>query len=60
MTMHVEEVKRVNEFKYLRSTVQEDGGSGREMARMIQAGWGAYKRTPGIMCKKRVPENLTR
>ena len=38
VNMQGEEVKRVDELKYLGSTVQEDGVSDREEARKIQAG----------------------
>ena len=33
-----DEVPQVQEFQHLQSTVQEDGGAGREVARRITAG----------------------
>ena len=34
-------LKKVREFKYLGSTLQEDGGASREIERRITAGWHA-------------------
>ena len=48
-------LKRVSEFKYLGSTLQEDGGASREVERRIAAGWHAWKNMSGILCDKRVP-----
>ena len=48
-------VKRVSEFKYLGSTLQEDGGASREVERRIAAGWDAWRNMSGILCDKRVP-----
>ena len=46
--MQGEEGKRVDEFKYVCSTVQEDRGSYREVIKRIQARWGACKKVMGI------------
>ncbi|XP_047492429.1 uncharacterized protein LOC125041485 [Penaeus chinensis] len=51
-----EDVNQVKEFKYLGSTVQEDGGSDREVTKCIQAGWGAWKKVTGVMCDRKVPD----
>lgn len=34
-------IKKVDEFKYLGSTVQSDGGADRDVRRRIQGSWGA-------------------
>ncbi|XP_042869071.1 uncharacterized protein LOC122251315 [Penaeus japonicus] len=49
-------VRRVEEFMYLGSTVQADGGSEKEVVKRIQAGWGAWKKITELMCDRRVPE----
>ncbi len=36
------EVPRAKKFKYLGSTVQENGGSSREISKRIQAGWNSW------------------
>ncbi|XP_042873244.1 uncharacterized protein LOC122253897 [Penaeus japonicus] len=54
--MQGEMVRGVEEFKYLRLTVQADGGSKKEVAKRIQAGWGAWKKITGLMCDRKVPE----
>ena len=48
-------LKRVSEFKYLGSTLQEDGGASREVERRIAARWHAWRNMSGILCDKRVP-----
>ena len=48
-------LKRVRAFKYLGSTLQEDGGTSREVERRIAAGWHAWRNILGILCNKRVP-----
>ena len=55
--VHMEgsQLKRVEDFKYLGSTVQMDGGMEKEVAKRIQAGWGAWRKVTGIMCDRKVP-----
>ena len=48
--MQGEELNRVEEFKYLGSTVQADGGAEKEVVKRVQAGWRAWKKVTGIMC----------
>ncbi|XP_042858561.1 uncharacterized protein LOC122244663 [Penaeus japonicus] len=47
-------MQRVKEFKYLGSTVQEDGGSEAEVARRIQPGWNSWRKVTGVLCDRRV------
>jgi len=51
-------VKLVEDFKYLGSTVQADGGSDKEVCKRIQAGWGAWRKITAIMCDKKVTDRL--
>ncbi|KAK3569213.1 hypothetical protein QTP86_026610 [Hemibagrus guttatus] len=39
-----EEVKKVQEFKYLGSTVQSNGECGKEVKKQVQAGWNGWKK----------------
>ncbi|KAJ8381504.1 hypothetical protein SKAU_G00022820 [Synaphobranchus kaupii] len=41
------EVARVDEFKYLGSTVQSNGECGREVKKRVQAGWSGWRRVDG-------------
>ena len=41
VAMQDEVVKQVEAFKYLGTTVQADWGIDRDIAKRIQAGWGA-------------------
>ncbi|KAI5617633.1 hypothetical protein C0J50_22801 [Silurus asotus] len=49
-----EEVVRVNEFKYLGSTVQSNGECVREVKKRVQAGWSGWRRVTGVICDRRV------
>ena len=42
--MQGEEVTKVEDFKYLGSTVQSDGECGREVKKRVQAGWNGWRR----------------
>ena len=55
VVMQGEKVKQVEEFKYLGSTVQLDGGSDTEITKRIKAGWGAWKRITGMRYDWKVP-----
>ena len=53
--MQGEEVAKVEDFKYLGSTVQNNGECGREVKKRVQAGWNGWRRMPGAICDRRVP-----
>ncbi|XP_063613159.1 uncharacterized protein LOC134786487 [Penaeus indicus] len=52
------QVNRVKDFKYLGSTVQEDGGTEQEIARRIQSGWNSWKKITGVVCDRKVPDKV--
>uniref|UniRef100_A0A3B3I9A4 ribonuclease H n=1 Tax=Oryzias latipes TaxID=8090 RepID=A0A3B3I9A4_ORYLA len=52
------EVKKVQEFKYLGSTVQCDGECGKEVKRRVQAGWSGWRKVSGVLCDRRVSARL--
>ena len=56
--MQGEEVTKVDDFKYLGSTVQSNGECGREVKKRIQAGWNGWRRMPGVICDRRVPARV--
>ena len=45
---------KVEEFKYLGSTVQEDGGYTRKIRKRVKAEWNAWRKLSGLLCDKRV------
>ena len=47
--MGMDEIPETLEFKYLGSTVQEDGGCDRDVGRRIQAGWSNWRKVTGVM-----------
>ena len=52
--MQGEEVTKVEDLKYLRSTVQSNGKCGREVKKRVQAGWNGWRRMSGVICDRRV------
>ena len=51
-------VLQAQEFKYLGSTIQSSGECGREIKKLIQAGWCSWHRMPGLLCDRRVTARL--
>ena len=52
--MQGEEVAKVEDFKYLCSTVQSNGQCGREVKKRVHAGWNGWRRMSGVICDRRV------
>ncbi|XP_051780741.1 uncharacterized protein LOC127527129 [Erpetoichthys calabaricus] len=48
------ELVKVDEFKYLGSTVQSNGDVGREVKKRVQAGWSEWRRVSGVICDRRI------
>ena len=55
VNMQGEEVTKVEDFKYLGSTVQSNRECGREVKKRVQAGWNGWRRMSGVVCDRRVP-----
>ncbi|KAK3511538.1 hypothetical protein QTP70_009333 [Hemibagrus guttatus] len=49
-----EEVKKVQEFKYLGSTVQNNGECGKEVKKRVQAGWNGWRKVWGVLCDRKI------
>ncbi|KAK3560749.1 hypothetical protein QTP86_016542, partial [Hemibagrus guttatus] len=49
-----EEVKKVQEFKYLGSTVQSNGESGKEVKKRVQTGWNGWRKVSGVLCDRKI------
>ena len=56
--MHGEEVAKVEDFKYLGSTVQSNGECGGEMKKSVHAVWNGWRRMSGVICDRRVPSRV--
>ena len=50
---------KVDDFKYLGSTVQLTGECGREVKKIVEAGWYRWRRMSGVICDRRVPARVT-
>ncbi|KAK3513273.1 hypothetical protein QTP70_009811 [Hemibagrus guttatus] len=53
-----EEVKKVQEFKYLGSTVQSNGESGKEVKKRVQAGWNGWRKVSGVLCDRKMSARI--
>ncbi|KAK3542088.1 hypothetical protein QTP86_013386 [Hemibagrus guttatus] len=53
-----EEVKKVQEFKYLGSTVQSNGDCGKEVKKRVQAGWNGWRKVPGVLCGQKISARI--
>ncbi|KAK3516660.1 hypothetical protein QTP70_021999 [Hemibagrus guttatus] len=47
-------VKKVQEFKYLGSTVQSNGECGKEVKKRVQAGWNGWRKVSGVLCDRKI------
>ncbi|KAK3558341.1 hypothetical protein QTP86_017253, partial [Hemibagrus guttatus] len=53
-----EEVKKVQEFKYLGSTVQSNGECGKEVQKRVQAGWNGWRKVSGVLCDQKISARI--
>ncbi|KAK3553761.1 hypothetical protein QTP70_009181 [Hemibagrus guttatus] len=53
-----EEVKKVQEFKYLGSTVQSNGECGKEVKKRMQAGWNGSRKVSGVLCDQKISARI--
>ena len=53
-----EEVERVTHFKYLGTSIEEEGGMETEIAKRVGAGWMNWTKCSGVLCDKRMPVKL--
>ncbi|KAK3526994.1 hypothetical protein QTP86_006135 [Hemibagrus guttatus] len=56
--LHGEEVKKVQEFKYLGSTVQSNGECGKEVKKRVQAGWNGWRKVSGVLCERKISARI--
>ncbi|KAK3523069.1 hypothetical protein QTP86_012643 [Hemibagrus guttatus] len=53
-----EEVKKVQEFKSLGSTVQINGECGKEVKKQVQAGWNGWRKVSGVLCDRKISARI--
>ncbi|KAK3549732.1 hypothetical protein QTP86_007743 [Hemibagrus guttatus] len=53
-----EEVKKVQEFKYLGSTVQSNGECGKDVKKRVQAGWNGWRKVSGVLCDQKISARI--
>ncbi|KAK3569376.1 hypothetical protein QTP86_026882 [Hemibagrus guttatus] len=53
-----EEVKKVQEFKYLGSTVQSNGECEKEVKKRVQAGWNGWRKVLGVLCDQKISARI--
>ena len=49
-----EELVKVEEFKYLGSTVQSNRDCGTEVKKRVQAGWNGWRKMSGVICDRKI------
>ena len=52
--LHGSDLEKVNEFKYLGSTVHQTGDCTKEVKKRIQAGWCSWRKVTEVLCDKRI------
>ncbi|XP_061621461.1 uncharacterized protein LOC133474126 [Phyllopteryx taeniolatus] len=58
MRLQGEEMAKVEDFKYLGSTVQSNGECGQEVKKRVQAGWNGWRKVSGVLCDRRVSARM--
>ncbi|KAK3572920.1 hypothetical protein QTP86_010565 [Hemibagrus guttatus] len=53
-----EEVKKVQEFKCLGSTVQSNGECGKEVKKRVQVGWNGWRKVSGVLCDRKISARI--
>ena len=53
-----EELERVTHFKYLGTSIEEEGGMETEITKRVGAGWRNWKKCSGVLCDRRMPVKL--
>ncbi|KAK3537241.1 hypothetical protein QTP70_003986 [Hemibagrus guttatus] len=53
-----EEVKKVQEFKYLGSTVQSNGEYGKEVKKRVQAGWNGWRKVSRVLFDRKISARI--
>ncbi|KAK3557745.1 hypothetical protein QTP86_000302 [Hemibagrus guttatus] len=53
-----EEVKKVQEFKYLGPTVQSNGECWKEVKKRVQAGWNGWRKVSGVLCDRKISARI--
>ncbi|KAK3525616.1 hypothetical protein QTP70_000930 [Hemibagrus guttatus] len=53
-----EEVKKVQDFKFLGSTVQHNGECGKEVKKRVQAGWNGWRKVWGVPCERKISARI--
>ena len=54
LKLQEEKVEKAKNFKYLGSTVSNDGRCEEEVWRRIQAGWMSWKKVSGVLCDRKL------
>ena len=53
-----EKIKRAKNFKYLGSTVSNDGRREEEVRKRIQAGWMSWRKVSGVLCDRKLSAKI--
>ncbi len=54
------QMTKVDEFRYVGSTVQSNGDCGREVKKRVQVGWNGWRKTSAVICDRKVSARTKR
>jgi len=54
----MESLPKCSKFKYLGTTIQQEGGCRREVELRISKAWTKWRELSGVLCDKKCPQNL--
>ncbi|KAK3557949.1 hypothetical protein QTP86_003877 [Hemibagrus guttatus] len=51
-------MKKLQEFKYLGSTVESNGECGKDVKKQVQAGWNGWRKVSGVLCDRKISARI--
>ena len=51
-------IEKVEDFKYLGSTVQSNGECSHEVKKRVQAGWNGWRKATGVICDRKISAEM--
>ena len=58
LKLQEEKVKKAKNFKYMGSTISNDGRCEEEVKRRIQAGWMGWRKVSGVLCNRKLSAKI--
>ena len=52
------ELPTTSVFKYLGTTIDQEGGCAKEVSKKIENAWNRWRELTGVLCDKKIPTHL--